>query len=56
MHIALEAVKELKDLGINVELIDARTLLPFDIYGIIGSSVEKTNSILFLDEDVPEWS
>ena len=46
-------MKELKDLGIEVELIDVRTLLPFDRYAIIGSSVEKTNCVLFLDEDVP---
>ena len=30
-----------------------RTLLPFDRYAIIGSSLEKTNCVLFIDEDVP---
>jgi pyruvate/2-oxoglutarate/acetoin dehydrogenase E1 component len=41
------------DLGIKVELIDVRTLMPFDINGIIFDSLRKTNRILFLDEDCP---
>ncbi|MEX0647957.1 MAG: thiamine pyrophosphate-dependent enzyme [Balneolaceae bacterium] len=39
--------------GISVELIDVRTLLPFDRNHIIGASLKKTNRILFIDEDVP---
>lgn len=39
--------------GISVELIDVQTLLPFDIENRIGQSLEKTNRILFVDEDVP---
>jgi pyruvate/2-oxoglutarate/acetoin dehydrogenase E1 component/TPP-dependent pyruvate/acetoin dehydrogenase alpha subunit len=39
--------------GISVELIDAQTLLPFDTTGIICKSLQKTNRILFVDEDVP---
>lgn len=39
--------------GISAELIDARTLLPFDIHGIIGESLKKTNRLLIVDEDVP---
>ena len=53
VHIAKEAVDELTELGIKAELIDVRTLLPFDRYAIIGSSLEKTNCVLFIDEDVP---
>jgi pyruvate/2-oxoglutarate/acetoin dehydrogenase E1 component/TPP-dependent pyruvate/acetoin dehydrogenase alpha subunit len=53
VRIAEEAAALLKPLGINIELVDVRTLLPFDRFHIIGSSVEKTNAVLFLDEDVP---
>jgi pyruvate/2-oxoglutarate/acetoin dehydrogenase E1 component len=36
-----------------VELIDVQTLLPFDLPQTIRHSLEKTNAVLFLDEDVP---
>ena len=39
--------------GIEVELIDVQTLLPFDTEQIIVSSLRKTNRVLFLDEDDP---
>lgn len=39
--------------GISVELIDVRTLLPFDREHRIVESLKKTNRILFVDEDVP---
>lgn len=39
--------------GISVELVDVRTLLPFDINNIILQSLQKTGRILFVDEDVP---
>lgn len=39
--------------GISCEVIDVRTLLPFDINHIIVASLEKTNRIVFIDEDVP---
>jgi pyruvate/2-oxoglutarate/acetoin dehydrogenase E1 component/TPP-dependent pyruvate/acetoin dehydrogenase alpha subunit len=39
--------------GISCELIDVRTLLPFDINHSIVESLKKTNRILFIDEDVP---
>lgn len=51
--VAREAIGLLATAGISVELIDVQTLLPFDIHGIIGESVKKTNAVLFLDEDVP---
>jgi len=53
VRIAEEAVKQLKASNISVELIDVQTLLPFDINGVIKSSLEKTNKIVFFDEDVP---
>ena len=46
------AVAQLEELGISVELIDAQTLLPFDIHHMIGDSVAKTNALLIVDEDV----
>lgn len=39
--------------GISCEVIDVRTLLPFDIDHMIVSSLKKTNRIIFIDEDVP---
>ncbi len=46
------AAQVLADLGISVELIDVRTLLPFDINALISKSLEKTNRLLIIDEDV----
>lgn len=39
--------------GISCELIDVRTLLPFDINHMIVESLKKTSRIVFIDEDVP---
>ncbi|MFT5336363.1 MAG: 2-oxoisovalerate dehydrogenase E1 component [Sphingobacteriales bacterium] len=46
------AVKQLRELGVSVELIDARTLLPFDIEGDVAKSLAKTNRLMIVDEDV----
>jgi len=46
------ASKQLEEMGINVELIDVQTLIPFDIHGIISESLQKTNQLLIVDEDV----
>jgi pyruvate/2-oxoglutarate/acetoin dehydrogenase E1 component/TPP-dependent pyruvate/acetoin dehydrogenase alpha subunit len=53
LRIAQEACERLEEVGIAVELIDVQTLLPFDVTGIIVKSLQKTNRILFVDEDVP---
>ncbi|MCX7834226.1 MAG: thiamine pyrophosphate-dependent enzyme [Ignavibacteria bacterium] len=53
VDIAKAAINKLEKVGISVELIDVRTLLPFDRFGIIKDSIKKTNKVLFLDEDVP---
>lgn len=53
VRIAEDAVSQLADFGIDVELIDVQTLLPFDIDHVIVDSLRKTNKILFFDEDVP---
>ena len=52
-RIALEAADLLAQVGIEIELVDVQTLLPFDRAGVIGRSLQKTNRVLFLDEDVP---
>jgi pyruvate/2-oxoglutarate/acetoin dehydrogenase E1 component/TPP-dependent pyruvate/acetoin dehydrogenase alpha subunit len=52
-RVALEAVKQLQEIDINVEVIDVQTLLPFDINATIVDSVKRTNRLLVLDEDVP---
>lgn len=49
-----EAIKNyLEPAGISCEVIDVRTLLPFDTSGRIVESLKKTNRIIFIDEDVP---
>ncbi len=53
VRIAQDAVKQLTEFGIDVELIDVQTLIPFDIHGVILNSLKKTNKIIFFDEDVP---
>ncbi|NUR20421.1 MAG: transketolase, partial [Gemmatimonadaceae bacterium] len=51
--IALEAAKLLEGAGVDVEVIDVQSLLPFDRDARIVESLKKTNRVLFLDEDVP---
>jgi pyruvate/2-oxoglutarate/acetoin dehydrogenase E1 component len=51
--IALEATEQLGQLGIEVELIDVQTLLPFDRHARIAESIKKTGRVVFLDEDFP---
>jgi pyruvate/2-oxoglutarate/acetoin dehydrogenase E1 component len=51
--IALEAASLLESVGIQIEIVDVQTLLPFDLRGVIVESVRKTNRVLFLDEDCP---
>jgi pyruvate/2-oxoglutarate/acetoin dehydrogenase E1 component len=52
-RVALDASELLAEAGIDAEIIDVQTLLPFDRYGRILDSLKKTSRILFLDEDVP---
>ena len=53
VRIARDAMAELEQYGISVELVDVQTLIPFDINGVIKKSIQKTNKVLFFDEDVP---
>ncbi|MGB0915473.1 MAG: alpha-ketoacid dehydrogenase subunit alpha/beta [Crocinitomicaceae bacterium] len=46
------AANQLAELDISVELIDVQTLLPFDVEHMIADSLEKTNRLLIVDEDV----
>ncbi|MDE3153208.1 MAG: transketolase, partial [Gemmatimonadota bacterium] len=52
--LALEAARLLQENeGIEAEVIDVQSLLPFDVNGMIVESLKKTNRVLFVDEDVP---
>jgi pyruvate/2-oxoglutarate/acetoin dehydrogenase E1 component/TPP-dependent pyruvate/acetoin dehydrogenase alpha subunit len=53
LRIVQEAAEQLEEFGINCEIIDAQTLLPFDINHQIVESIKKTNKLLIIDEDVP---
>jgi pyruvate/2-oxoglutarate/acetoin dehydrogenase E1 component len=53
VRIALEASQMLAEAGIDSEIIDVQSLLPFDLNGLILESLKKTSRILFLDEDMP---
>ncbi|RNC79396.1 MAG: transketolase [Balneola sp.] len=53
LNIISSVVPQLEEVGISVELIDVRTLMPFDINHSIVESVKKTNRLLVVDEDVP---
>ncbi|MCX7755215.1 MAG: thiamine pyrophosphate-dependent enzyme [Anaerolineales bacterium] len=52
-RIALDAADKLARVGIEAEVIDVQSLLPFDVHGKIVESLKKTSRILFVDEDVP---
>ena len=52
-RIALEAAQDLAAADIDVEIVDVRTLLPFDLGHTIVGSVRKTGALLVVDEDLP---
>ncbi len=52
-RIALEAAELLAASGIEVDLLDLQTLLPFDRENVIGASLRRTNRLVIVDEDVP---
>ncbi|MBU3011858.1 transketolase [Polaribacter vadi] len=53
LRLVLEAAKDLNQVGINIEVIDAQSLLPFDLTKDCVKSLTKTNKLLVVDEDVP---
>ncbi len=52
-RLALEAAQRLGQAGVDAELIDVQSLLPFDRHGLILDSIKKTSRVVFMDEDVP---
>lgn len=48
-----KAAQELAELGIEIEIIDVQSLLPFDLDHAIVKSIQKTNRLIVIDEDVP---
>jgi pyruvate dehydrogenase E1 component beta subunit len=51
VDLALEAAEKLEGEGLDVEVIDPRTLEPFDLDTVMRS-VEKTGRVVVVDEDV----
>jgi pyruvate dehydrogenase E1 component beta subunit len=52
VKLALQAAEELEKAGISAEIIDLRTLRPFDI-ATIAASVKKTNRLVSVEEGWP---
>ena len=52
-RIVLDAADKLAKVGIEIEVIDVQSLLPFDLPRMIVESLKKTNRVVFVDEDVP---
>ncbi len=53
LRLVSRAAELLAETGIDAEVIDVQSLLPFDRNGLITESLRKTNRILFVDEDLP---
>jgi pyruvate/2-oxoglutarate/acetoin dehydrogenase E1 component len=53
LRLVQQAAQELSEIGIDCEIIDLQSLLPFDIHQDIVKSIAKTNRLLIIDEDVP---
>lgn len=53
LRMVQQVAKELLEVGIDTEVIDIQSLLPFDLNHDILKSVQKTNRLLIIDEDVP---
>ena len=52
LRLVEQAAKELQEVGIDAEIIDVQSLLPFDLNHDIVKSVAKTNRLMVIDEDV----
>ncbi len=53
LRIVMQAASELKEVGIEAEVVDAQSLMPFDRGHDVLKSIKKTNRLLVIDEDVP---
>jgi 2-oxoisovalerate dehydrogenase E1 component len=54
VHLAVQAAKTLEQDGIQPEILDLRSLNPYD-WELIAASVKKTNRVLVLHEDAISW-
>jgi len=52
LRLVMQATSELQEVGIDAEVIDVQSLLPFDLNHGIVKSIAKTNRVLIIDEDV----
>ena len=53
LRIVCEVADELASMDIDIEIIDAQSLAPFDVRHDIVKSIQKTNRLLVVDEDMP---
>ncbi|MDE0597995.1 MAG: transketolase, partial [Dokdonia donghaensis] len=53
LRIIMDVAKDLLSVGINAEVIDAQSLLPFDLNHDVVKSIKKTNRFIVIDEDMP---
>lgn len=53
VRICLEAAQLLANQGIEAEIIDVQTLLPFDLEHRLVDHLRQTNRLLIVDEDAP---
>ena len=53
LRMVKKAANDLLQVGIDAEVIDVQSLIPFDISHDIVKSVAKTNRLMVIDEDVP---
>jgi pyruvate/2-oxoglutarate/acetoin dehydrogenase E1 component/TPP-dependent pyruvate/acetoin dehydrogenase alpha subunit len=56
LRVVEEAAEELEILGIDIEIVDPQTFLPFDLDNLCAKSLKKTNKLLVVGEDVPGGS
>jgi pyruvate/2-oxoglutarate/acetoin dehydrogenase E1 component/TPP-dependent pyruvate/acetoin dehydrogenase alpha subunit len=56
LRIVEEAAEQLEVLGIDIEIVDPQTFLPFDLDQLSVKSLKKTNKLLVVGEDVPGGS
>lgn len=52
LRLVEQAAKELQEVGIDAEIIDVQSLLPFDINHDIVKSIAKTSRVMVIDEDI----
>lgn len=53
LNMVEKVAKELLEVGIDAEVIDLQSLLPLDLNHDVLKSIQKTNRLMVIDEDVP---